>query len=710
MPKRIKTYRHQPSPERNNGERVNYRLIFIFIITSLGFLGVAGKLFMLQIWDHSYYQEKARKNAENRRELPAKRGTIFDRQGRILARDILQYSIALSGKRLKNRQKVINELVSTLNLSAAEINQKLRKNSSFAYLAHKVLPKDAERLKKLKDPGVILEKRFLRVYPYRFTAAHVLGFCDLDNKALGGIEYQYNEYLQGKPGWTIFQRDALGGQLPDLDYEGEEPVDGLDVTLTIDIDYQTIVDDELRSTVEANRATDGMAVLMDPVNGEIYALSNYPSFDPFRPNHYDKSVLKNRVLTDVFEPGSTYKVVTLAAALERLQLKLDQEMIACENGQYKLYGQVFTDYKKYGVMSARKVFEHSSNIGVVKIAQKLKREILYKYSRNFGFGMPTGVDLPGESSGILNPLDKFSKTTHLFMSFGYEVGVTPLQLTSAYSAVANGGKLMKPFLMQKITRENGKVVKENEPELLRKVLSEQTTRLMTTVLQGVVKDGSGKEAFLSELPIAGKTGTAQLYDKKTRRHDSSKHLASFVGYFPAQSPRFVLLIMIRQPRGNYYGGLVAAPAFRNIARRIINLNTDQALRYAANSQKSEETPVTVKLPRVENLDIKVAEKILEDLDLKVKVSGEGNIVSRQQVIKEDNQIVGVSLFLEDESKSRRKLMPALTGMSLKEALSTLNNINLTAEVAGHGVVISQHPKPGSKIDTRKPVKLVCKPT
>jgi len=710
MRKKIKTYHHQPSPERNPSERVNYRLIFVFILTFLGFLGIAGKLFVLQIMNHSYYQEKARKNAENRRELPAKRGTIFDRQGRILARDILQYSIALSGKRLKNRQKVINELVSTLNLSAAEINQKLRKNSSFVYLAHKVLPKDAERLKKLKDPGVILEKRFLRVYPYRYTAAHVLGFCDLDNKALGGIEYQYNDYLQGKSGWTIFQRDALGGQLPDLDYQGEDPVDGLDVTLTIDIDYQTIVDDELRSAVEANRAVDGMAVLMDPVSGEIIALSNYPFFDPFRPNRYDKSVLNNRTITDVFEPGSTFKVVLLAAALERLQLKLDQEMISCENGQYKLYGHVFTDYKKYGLLSARKVFEHSSNIGVVKIAQKLKREFLYKYSRNFGFGMPTGVDLPGESAGILNPLDKFSKTTHLFMSFGYEVGVTPLQLTSAYSAVANGGKLMKPFLMQKISRENGKIVKENEPEILRKVLSEGTTRLMTSVFEGVVQNGSGKEAFLTDLSIAGKTGTAQLYDKKSRRYDPSKHLASFVGYFPAQSPRYVLLIMIRQPKGNYYGGLVAAPVFRKIARRIINLNSDQTLRYAENNKKSEETPGTVRLPRVENLDIEVAEKILEDLDLKVKVSGEGNIVSRQQAIKEDNQIVGVSLFLQDETKTKRKLMPSLTGMSLKEALSTLNDINLSAEVAGHGVVISQHPKPGTKIDTRKPVKLICKPT
>lgn len=705
-----KTYRHQPWSPSHQREPVNYRLGFIYILTFLAFFVIGAKLFVLQVMSHSYYLDKAKKNAENKRELPARRGTIFDRQGRILAKDVLNYSIAISAKRLKNRQKVLKVLVSTFDLSLHEINQKMAKNSNFVYLLHKVHPRDAERLRQLKDPGLILEKRFLRVYPYRTAASHIIGFCDLDNHALGGIEYQYNDYLQGKAGWSIFQKDALGGQLPDLDYRGEDPIDGMDVTLTIDIDYQTIVDEELRRGVEKFQAVDGVAVLMNPMTGEILALSNYPYFNPFQPNQYDQSVLRNRVITDIVEPGSTFKIVVLAAALEQLQLKLDREMIFCENGRYPLYGQVFTDYRKYGQLSARSVFEHSSNIGVVKIAQKLKKEIFYKYARNFGFGMTTGIDLPGESAGILSSLDKFSKTTHLFMSFGYEVGVTPLQLACAYSVVANGGKLLKPYVMQKITRENGRIIKENEAEVLRMVLAKETTQLMNTVFEGVVQRGSGKEAFMTDFSIAGKTGTAQLYDKKIRRYDPHKHLASFIGYFPSQAPRFVLLVMIRQPKGNYYGGLVAAPIFRSIAQKIINLDLEQSVQYASKDRAERPSQKKVEIPDLENLDVEVAEKILESLDLKIKTIGEGNTVIRQQVVKEDNEIVGLNLYVGDESDRRMKTMPSLTGMSLKEALSTLSEIHLSAEVDGHGVVVSQQPKAGSRIDKLKTVRLVCKPT
>ena len=412
---------------------------------------------------------------------------------------------------------------------------------------------------------------------------------------------------------------------------------------------------------------------------------------------------------DIFEPGSTFKIVTLAAALEMLHIKLDQDIFYCENGKYRLYGQQFTDYKPYGWLTARRVFEHSSNIGVVKIAEKLKKEVLFNYARNFGFGTKSGIDLPGESVGILNPLKRFSKASHLFMSFGYEVGVTPLQLVSAYGVLANGGKLMKPKVMLAIQEKDKRVVKKNHTEIIRRVISRDAADLMTSVLLGAVKNGTGKEAYYENLEVAGKTGTAQLYDIEKGTYDSRKHLASFVGYFPAYAPRYVLLVMIRQPQGKYYGGQVAAPVFKNIAQRIMSLQPmDQVvLAQLIQNRKNQTSPV---LTNVIGLEREMAVDILEDAGFKVKVSGKGKFVSRQQKILEDGNLIGVKLFMADLTPKQVTVMPALTGMSLKEALSLLSDFDITPVIVGHGVVISQQPKAGSKIFDKKPVKLKCQPS
>ncbi len=709
MRTRNKNYRHHSGNEMPQNGGTNFRLGFMFLFLFAGFLLIGWKLIDVQIVNHAYYKKKAIDNTNNRFKVSARRGTIMDRKGRILARDALQYSVALSSKRLKNKSKVLQEIEKSLKISAATVERKLRSNRDFVFIAHKVLPLDVENLKALKDPGVILDRRFLRVYPYRTNAAHVLGFCDRDNNPLGGIEYQYNDYLQGKPGWMMAERDGFGNQVPNLDYPGEEPIDGLDVNLTIDIDYQIILDDELKKAVEKNRAADGMAILMNPSSGEILALSNYPCFDPQKSNLYTEDVLRNRSITDAYEPGSTFKIVTLAAALENLHVNLDKDIFFCENGRYSRFGLKFSDYKEYGWLTARRIFENSSNIGVVKIAEKLEREVLYRYVRNFGFGMPTGVDLPGESTGILSTLDKFSRTTHLFMSFGYEVGVTPLQLITAYSAVANGGRLMKPYVMKTISRDGDRTIRENEPETIRHVISGETSRIMTDVLQGVVKTGTGNAAYVESFSIAGKTGTAQLYNEKLKTHDSRKHLASFVGYFPLYDAEFALLVMIREPAGNYYGGIVAAPVFREIARRIMSLYAAEQSRYIA-AQGNPAAGESFLIPNVENLEKETAESILKNLDLDVRVVGKGDAVVRQEEIRENGKVTGVILHVDDGSRMRELIMPALTGKSLKEALSLLSEIDQDPDVDGSGIVVSQQPSAGSKIFNSKNVKLILKPS
>lgn len=709
MKTKNKKFNHTPARMIQQNGHTNFRLGFIFLAVFGVFLLIGWKLVKVQIVDYAYYKDKADNNVKNRLILAARRGAVLDRKGNILAKDILHYSVALAGTRLKKKQEVFKEIESSLKIPLSTLERKIRKNPEFVYVAQKVLPSDVENLRKLRDPGVILEKRFLRVYPYTVNAAHLLGFCDTDNNPLGGIEYQYNNFLQGKPGWMIAQRDALGNQVPDLNFPGEESIDGMNIHLTLDIDYQIILDEEMKKAVQKSRAADGMAILMDPSTGEILALSNYPYFNPEEPNRYPAEILKNRSITDVFEPGSTFKIVTMAAALEHLNVNLDQDIFYCENGKYRSLGLSFGDYKKYGWLTVRRIFENSSNIGVVKIAEKLNKEVMFRYVRNFGFGMPTGVDLPGESTGILSSLEKFSRTTHLFMSFGYEIGVTPLQLITAYCAVANGGFLMKPFLMSSIDGEGDRKIRQNRPQKIRQVISEETSAIMTDVLQGVVKNGTGHEAYLESFSIAGKTGTAQLYNQKLKTHDPRKHLASFVGFFPVNEPKFALLIMIREPAGDYYGGLVAAPVFRDIGRRIMSLYSAEQNRYIA-AQGDTPWGETESIPNVENLERETAEKILKTLDLDVRFQGTGNAVIRQEEVRKDGKVTGIILYLDEKSRMTELVMPALTGKSLKEALALLSEIDQNPDVDGSGIVISQQPKAGSKIFNRKNVKLVLKPS
>ena len=310
--------------------------------------------------------------------------------------------------------------------------------------------------------------------------------------------------------------------------------------------------------------------------------------------------------------------------------------------------------------------------------------------------MATGVDLPGEGSGILHPLDNFSKTSHLFMSFGYEIGVTPLQLISAYAIPANGGQLMKPYVLHTIYGEEGRSFQINEPERIRTVISREAASLMTDVFTGVVEKGTGKEAYLENVAIAGKTGTAQLYDIERGIFDSRKHLASFVGYFPAQSPKFVLLIMVRYPKGNYQGGLVAAPIFRKIVQRLMNVNTTPDLMITENILPASQISGP-DIPNVVNLFLEDAVGILKSYDIKYSIVGNGSIVRRQEKNYEREDKPEIILYLEQNIEYTEQIMPSVTGLSLKEAINILQENKLLCEVQGSGIVISQLPKAGSKV-------------
>ncbi|GAB4334861.1 MAG: penicillin-binding protein [Calditrichia bacterium] len=680
-------------------------LVILAVLFAFAFLGIAARLVQLQVLKHSYYLKKSKKNVESRQEIAARRGTIFDRNGRVLARDVLQYKVVISKNSAANLRKVVKAVSETLKIPSQTIWEKIKANPSYAVIKQRVTADQAAPLQKISDPGLRLERKFLRIYPYKDYAASVIGFCDIDNNALGGVELQYDKYLKGRAGWHSYVRNAAGELIPDLDVAGQEPLDGMDVVLTLDMDFQRVLEEELKTVVKQHEAESAVAVLQDPNTAAILGMASYPGFDPNQFDKYKTENLKNLAISDPIEPGSTFKIIPLAAALEQLQVDLDAETVNCENGRFKLHRQWVYDHKKYGVLTLREAFEHSSNIGMMKLTGRLDKRKFYNYIRNFGFGMVTGVDLPGESNGILHPLESFSAVSPYFLSIGYEVSVTPLQLSNAYAALANGGELYQPYLLKEVRDLSGEVVEKGEPRLIRKVIATQTARIINEALCGVVERGTGVKAAVDGLEIAGKTGTAQLYNAKTGKHDNNRHLASFVGFFPYQNPQFVLLVMVKNPRGVYYGGLVAAPAFHAMAERISSL---AAVKINSVPRMADLEPEKDKeVPNVSRMPLSLAKKILKQRDLEVTVMGSGKWVTRQTV-SEDNK--SVTLITNNNLPENDWVMPSLQGLSVKESLDILSVYEVRTAVEGSGVVIRQHPKPGSKLRGIETVKLVCKPS
>lgn len=697
----------------------HHRLVVLGIFWILGLALVVIKLLIIQVFSHGKYEKIAKGQMENRLVLPAQRGNILDRNGEVLATDLIYYSLAVRPKLLKNPEASARKIADLIQQSRNSVLHKVRTNKPFVYLAHRLTPETAEKIRALKLQGVILEKKFSRYYPYGQTGAHLLGYCDFDNHAKAGLEMSYDEYLKGTPGWAIYLRDALGNQFPNLDFPASEPVNGMHLETTIDVVYQGILEEELKKAVETHQAGSGSAILMNPLNGEVLGMANYPGYNPNEYNRYSMERYLNRAITDLYEPGSTFKMVSLALCLEQLHLDMQSEVIYCENGAYPVAQKVIKDHQRFGNLTARQVFENSSNIGVIKLSRRFKAPVFYRYARDFGFGAPTGIDLPAEAGGILHKPAEYSRHSLAFMSIGYEVAVTPLQLASTYAAVANDGLLMQPYLVRRVKDAKGKVHKENRPRAIRQVISPETARQMKTILQGVVENGTGKNARIEGLSIAGKTGTAQKLDHNTNTYSSNSHISSFVGFFPVEAPRFVLLLVINNPRLGYYGSQVAAPAFRNIARRIIGL-PQKDLPPEPQEKKSTQVvyaradlpEVKNLMPAVEGLAVNKAGRLLKKKEIEYEVVGQGPTVYRQEPsaytpLEGDEK---VRLFTEAAGDPRRALMPRLTGLTLKEALQVLSTWNIPVEVEGSGVVVRQWPGAGQRMQQNTKVKLVCNPT
>ncbi|MFQ5752404.1 MAG: penicillin-binding transpeptidase domain-containing protein, partial [bacterium] len=522
-----------------------------------------------------------------------------------------------------------------------------------------------------------------------------------------GIELAYDDYLSGKDGQSILQRDAKGKIIMPINSTTQQQKSGHNVILTIDNVLQTIAEEELKQAVQQFNARGGNVIISNPNTGEILTMASAPGFDANHATRYQPETWRIRAITDIFEPGSTFKIVTMMSALAGKYKKLN-DIIYCENGRFEMFGEQINDAEKHGWLSVKNVFVHSSNIGTAKIAQEIGKENLFVASRKFGFGNKTGIELPGEVTGILKKPSEWSGFTLAAVSYGHEVAVTPLQVAMAYGAIANGGTLMKATIVKEITDQENRFIYKFQPQRIRKVMEPETARELAAIMVDVVEKGTGQSAKIPNIKIAGKTGTAQKPLLNGKGYSTTKFVASFAGFYPAEGPKLLIYVTIDEPYPIHSGGNVAAPAFRNILKRILklyNLPTDPYL-----TEAPDESPNL--LPELIGRSKETALHVLKDLNIEPQIYGQGEFVQKLRLTttmdKEENRQIMLTLA-DYPQESEYTTIPDLKGMSLRKAVSELTRKGLKVKIFGSGRVVSQEPEAGSKSKVGATCVIECEP-
>ena len=547
--------------------RYKTRLLLVFSIFFLAFSILLARLFWLQVLKSEYLSRLADDQHNIIVQSEPRRGLIYDRNMHTMAVNLNVGSVYALPKEIKDKKEMASSLASLLSVDESEIIKKLKTDSPFVWVKRKMDLGQAGRVKELMLDGIGIVKETKRFYPNDQLASHIVGFVGIDDVGLEGLENEFDGYLRGTPGlnWTV--RDAKARRILSKQSRSIPPCDGYSLVLTIEEVIQHIAEKELDRVWKEFKAKSASVIVMDPYNGDILALANRPTFNPNKFSVSDADSRRNRAITDLFEPGSVFKAITASAALETGLVGLDDTFF-CEQGFYRVKSHTLHDHKPHGELSFKEVIGVSSNIGTVKVAQLLGKDEIYRFIKSFGFGSKTGIQLPGEVNGIIRPPKRWSGISIAAIPIGQEIAVTPVQLVSALSAIANGGILMKPRIILEIRDKEGGVVKNFEPVQVRRAISVSTASLMKEVLEGVVEEGTGRKGRLFEYRACGKTGTAQKVGTNGR-YSHSKFIASFIGFAPVKNPRVVVLVCVDEPSPVYYGGLVAAPAFKRLTEGIL---------------------------------------------------------------------------------------------------------------------------------------------
>jgi cell division protein FtsI (penicillin-binding protein 3) len=549
------------------------RLILISILFALFAVGLAGRLFYLQVAMHEDLVLRSEKQYQRTVDIRYGRGSIFDRNMNELATNIDVESVYATPHEVLGKKQAARTIASALNLNQKSVYEKLRLDRHFVWLKRKAAPTEVALLRNSSLSGVNFISENKRFYPKRELASGAIGFVGIDNQGLAGIEHQFQSTLKGNTVRTVMEKDARGRPIRFGKGVGDQVWGNRSVVLTLDEVIQFFTEHHLKNQVEKYQAKSGIAVVMNPNTGEIYALANIPQYNPNSYSIYQPQRWRNYAISNAYEPGSIFKPIVAAAVIDS-GAALPDDMFFCENGKFGIetrngeatFGEA--DNHKFGWLTLQNIIVQSSNIGSIKIAQQLGQRSFYDYIRKFGFGQKSGVELPGEAPGKVRGLSSWGLRSLASISFGQEISVTPLQITAAMGAIANGGVLMTPRIAHAVIN-NGQVGDKFEPKTVRRVISVQTSRQMVDILKSVVKDGTGKKAAVKGYEVAGKTGTAQKYDPKTGGYSKTAFVSSFVGFVPADAAKVAILVMIDEPKGTHWGGSVAAPVFSSIARETL---------------------------------------------------------------------------------------------------------------------------------------------
>ena len=549
---------------------VKVRLIVVSSLFLLFAVLLIARLANLQITQHKTLLAKSEKQPHHGNlKTYFGRGTIFDRNGNELATNLVVESVFVVPQEVRDRKYTSRVLASALGQNYDRVYKEVSSNKQFAWIKRKASTDEIIHLKKAALSGVRFRSEQKRFYPKRELAANVIGFVGTDDYGLAGIEQTYQGKLKGMVYSQPIEQDGRGRNIQNLGSLSRSNLGNYDLMLTLDEVIQFTAEYHLTKQVERYKADSGMAVVMNPNSGEIYAMANVPQFNPNNYNKFTPETRKNNTVVSSYEPGSIFKPIVAAAALDN-GIAQPHDKFFCENGSFKIGGRNIGEAEnhEYGSLSMQEIIAKSSNIGAIKIAQKLGKDSFYEYIRKFGFGEKTSIRLPGVSSGLLGKRKNWNERSLASISFGQEIAVTPLQMVVALSAIANGGTLMEPHIAKALMRD-GKIIKEIKPKKIRRVISEKTSRQMMEILKFVVENGTGKKAAIDGFEVAGKTGTAQKYIAETQSYSKTEFISSFIGYAPADNPRLAILVMIDNPKGRHWGGVVAAPVFVKIAEKSL---------------------------------------------------------------------------------------------------------------------------------------------
>jgi cell division protein FtsI (penicillin-binding protein 3) len=648
------------------------RTLILAALLACAFTGLVGRLAWLQVLRHPELAAAAERQYAKTVTIRPRRGPILDRNGNTLAASTPAESLSAQPRRIANPGAVAHRLAPILDEREADLRRHLESDRSFVWLRRRLSPAAAAAVRALGEPGLDLAPETMRFYPNRELAAHVLGFEGVDGTGLEGIERSWDSHLGGAPGRAIVERDALGRDVTTRPVVIKAPTPGAGVSLTLDTTIQYLAERELDLAYRRTAARAAMAILMDPRTGEILALAVRPTFNP---NSFARATARewrNRAVTDPFEPGSTFKVILAAAALETGVIK-PTDLVFGGNGSITVAATTIRDWKRYGWLTFGQVLERSSNVGAIRVGLELGRDRYYRYISEFGFGSATGVGLPGESRGLLREPRRWSGLSLATLSIGQEISVTALQLVDAVAAVANGGRLLQPQIVRAVLDADGREVRGFEPHVVRQVIAPDTARTLTELLVNVVEHGTGHLAAIPGYAVAGKTGTAQKLDPATGRYSHAPGVLSFVGFAPADDPRFVMLVLLDEPTNEQWGSEAAAPVFSAIGREVLRYlgvapgNTPPVQLVAAAVDRDRVGP--------------------RDEPRRHAASGAGG--------------------RPDEGGAAA--MPNLEGKTLRQALGLLAARRVEVEVRGRGVVVGQAPAAGTALGSSAIARLELAP-